>query len=238
MKFIIFGLVAVSVFLGGCGDRSSTEAAGVPSIEKTSSQAVDEIYYIDEENGVKATLIETAGKVSSFMLCASYFNDNGQSVHAEKSMELFQILSSVGYETWSKTVFVKSVAAATKNQLDANSIEKIGAWCDANITPMVVQAAEDEAEEYNRRSKYFSFPLRCAQLAMYAFKKPDNQAVANMHIKYVEQKYAWTMDDLKEADTYIKKQFQEKRKRYPAQMRESDLLQMMYANDFSCNDHK
>jgi len=234
MKFIIFSLVAVSAFLGGCGDRSSTEEVGVPSMEKAGSQAVDEIYYIDKENGVKATLTETAGKVSSFMLCASYFNDNGQSVHAEKSMELFQIMTSIGNETWSKTVFLKSVAAATKNQLDANSIEKIGAWCDANITPMVAQAAE----EYNRRSKYFSFPLRCAQLAMYAFNKPDNQAVANMHIKYVEQKYAWTEDDLKAADAYIKKQFQEKRKRYPAQMRESDLLQMMYANDFSCNDHK
>jgi hypothetical protein len=45
------------------------------------------------------------------------------------------------------------------------------------------------------------------------------------------------MDDLKEADTYIKRQFQEKRKRHPA-IGEDDLLLMMYANDFSCNDYK
>ena len=214
-------LITASLLLISCSDPSSTE-----------------IHYIDEENGVKATLSQTSSKASSFMLCASYFNDKQQIAQAEKSMELFQTISSIGNETWSKTVFVKSVADASKNQLETNSIEKIGGWCEANITPMVVKTSEDNAEEYNRRSKYFSFPLRCAQIAMYAFNKPDNKAIADMHIKYVEQNYSWTMDDLKNADTYIKKQFQDKRKRYPAQMKESDLLHMMYANDFNCNEHK
>ena len=234
MKFVILGLMAVSMFLSGCSDPSSTGGVLATSAGQNKTGATPEIYYI----GVKATLAETASKASSFMICASYFNDKGQPVHAEQSMELFQMMASIGNETWSKTVFVQSVADTSIMQLDTNSIEKIGVWCEANITPMVVKSAEDEAEEYNRRSKYFSFPLRCAQIAMYAFNKPDSQAIADMHIKYVEQKYSWTMDDLKEADAYIKKQFQEKRRRYPAQMRESDLLQMMYASDFSCNDHK
>lgn len=223
MKFTTICLLVVSMFLSGCSEHSS---------------AIPEIYYIDEENGVKASLSEAARKASSFMLCATYFNDKGQSMHSKKSMDLFQSMASIGNETWSKTVFVKSVADTSKSQLDKNTKEEVGIWCETNITPMVVKSSEYEAEEYNRRSEYFSFPLRCAQIAMYAFNKPDNKVIAGMHLKYVEQKYSWTMDDLNEADIYIKKQFQEKRKRYPAQMSESDLLQMMYASDFSCNDHK
>ncbi|WP_351014832.1 hypothetical protein [Shewanella sp. AC91-MNA-CIBAN-0169] len=111
---------------------------------------------------------------------------------------------------------MQSVSDASKIQLDAHSIQKIGNWCELNITPMTTKVAEDESENYNHLSKNFNSPLRGDQIAMYAFDKPDNKVIANMHIKYVQQNYSWKMDDLKEADTYIKRQFQEKRKRHPA----------------------
>ena len=98
--------------------------------------------------------------------------------------------------------------------------------------------AEARAEAYNHRSKYLSFPLRCAQIAMYAFPKPSNQFIADMHLSYASERYDWSVDDLKEADSYIKDQFRRKIGRYPQGMPESDLLHMFYASDFSCNDHK
>lgn len=228
----------ISMFLTGSCISVNAGETNDRNLEKIQTSFNSDIYYVDEESGVKARISDVASKASSSMLCTSYFEDKGQSAYAEKSLELFQAMSFIGNETWSKTVFLKAVADTIKNTLDKMSNDEIGQWCEANIIPIVIKAAEDSVEAYNHRSKYFSFPLRCAQIAMYAFNNPVNQAIADMHLKYVEQRYSWTREDLLDADAFIKQQFKEKKKRYPSQVGEKDLLQMMYASDFSCNEHK